>query len=80
MRQNIFSILSFLSTVYGLTQDWKPFSQEVESKWHAKNFTVGEGFLHWFNKEDCRKISNCYGNNPDSPYGLAMLPKGVNEN
>lgn len=39
-----------------------------------------EGFLHWFEIEDCKGRPSCYGNNPDSPYGLTMLPRGVGEN
>ena len=30
--------------------------------------------------EDCKDLNTCYGNNPDSPYGLPMLPRGVGEN
>jgi len=37
------------------------------------------GNFHLFSKEDCEDLENCYGNNPHSPYGLAMIPKGVGE-
>jgi len=40
----------------------------------SKQYAVDEGSLYFFSKEDCNELSNCYGNNPASPYGLFMLP------
>jgi hypothetical protein len=30
--------------------------------------------------DDCVGLPSCYGNNPDTPYGLVMLQRGVGEN
>ena len=60
-------------------QDWVAYGKEVKAKWVAKDWTVGDGFLHWFAPKDCAGLPTCYGNNPASPYGLPMLPRGVNE-
>jgi len=35
--------------------------------------------MHWFSKEDCASLESCYLNNPATPYGLLMLPRGVDE-
>jgi len=47
---------------------------------HLSNngYTVRDGFMTFFFKEDCElylnKTGTCYGNNPGTPYGLYQLP------
>ena len=59
---------------------WNYISKHIEQKWNLRGYHVQQGFLHWFDKEDCEGHPSCYGNNPDSPYGTLMLPRGVGEN
>ena len=38
------------------------------------------GLLYWVKQSDFDNLPNCYGNNPVSPYGVVMLPRGHGEN
>ena len=45
----------------------------------ADGYEVLEGFMYFFQKEDCLQLRHCYGNNPSSPYGLYALPRHEDE-
>ena len=62
------------------SMDWVSYGQSVKTKWENRKWHVGEGMLHWVKMTDFDDLPTCYGNNPVSPYGLAMLPRSPNEN
>ena len=45
----------------------------------GQGYTVQRGGYHYFAPEDCLTLTSCYANNPSSPYGIIMLPKGPSE-
>ena len=50
---------------------------DVDAKLEAAlggDFGVQRGEMHFFRVSDCAGLSNCFGNNPTSPYGFWCLP------
>lgn len=49
----------------------------------AAGYWLGEGRFTYFEKEHCAKlvelVGQCYGQNPLSPYGIYLLPRGPGE-
>jgi hypothetical protein len=50
---------------------------DVDAKLEAAlggDFVVQRGEMHFFRVSDCAGLTNCFGNNPTSPYGFWCLP------
>src|SRR5262245_27159274 len=45
----------------------------------ARGYVVQVGQLRFFSVKDCLALSQCYGNNPVSPYGVYCLPPAPGE-
>lgn len=59
----------------GFTDDARRFAADafVENMDKA-GYEVREGFMYFFQIEDCQYLDSCYGNNPSSPYGIYAVP------
>ena len=58
-------------------------SEDLKNILIENGYQVADGSYHFFKIEECKRIiekwGTCWGSNPDSPYGMFLVPKGPGE-
>lgn len=53
---------------------WRDTARRLTAALTQRGYMVQTGQVRFFQPEDCLAMKNCYGNNPNSPYGMYCLP------
>lgn len=62
-----------------LVARWQETAERLAAALTRGGYVVQAGQVRFFRVEDCLALPQCYGNNPNSPYGVYCLPPAPGE-